>query len=66
MLVLGCVFVLATLRGRFIPLFYPVIGRLVWCVGLRQEMVFSPVRRRAMRSVIAMWMMASERVGRVS
>ncbi|MFI1286740.1 hypothetical protein ACH4U5_39360, partial [Streptomyces sp. NPDC020858] len=33
------------LRGRFIPLFYPVISRLVWCVGSRQEMVFSPVRR---------------------
>ncbi|MFI1286421.1 hypothetical protein ACH4U5_37645, partial [Streptomyces sp. NPDC020858] len=32
-------------RGRFIPLFYPVISRLVWCVGSRQEMVFSPVRR---------------------
>jgi hypothetical protein len=54
------------IRGRFRPVFYPGIDCLVWVVGSRQEMVFSPVRRRAMRSVMAMWIMASERAGRVS
>lgn len=29
------------LRGRFLPLFHPGIGCLVWGVGSRQEMVFS-------------------------
>lgn len=56
----------AELRGRFIPLFHPGIWCLVWVVGSRQEMVFSPVRRRVMRSVMAMLITASERVGRVS
>lgn len=42
-------------RGRFIP------GRSVW-FGSRQEMVFSLVMRRAMRSVMARWITASERV----
>ncbi|MGC4983871.1 TniQ family protein [Streptomyces sp. DT193] len=53
-------------RGRFILLFHPRMR--LWCagVGSRQEMVFSPVRRRAMRSAMAMWIMASERAGRVS
>ncbi len=54
------------LRGRFHPIFHPGIGCSVVFFGSRQEMVFSPVSRRAMRSVMAMWMTASERVGRVS
>lgn len=54
------------LRGRFFPLFHPVIGCFASFLGSRQEIVFSPVKRRAMRSVIAMWITASERLGRVS
>ena len=54
------------LRGRFRPMFHPVIGCFTVFVGSRQEIVFSPVRRRAMRSVMAMWITASERLGRVS
>lgn len=56
----------SALRGRFLPLFHPGICCLVCGVGSRQEMAFSPVRRRAMRSVMAMWIMASERTDRVS
>jgi amino acid efflux transporter len=55
-----------SLRGRFRPMFYPGIGCLACGVGSRQEMVFSPVRRRAMRSVMAMWITAWEWPGRVS
>lgn len=54
------------LRGRFRPMFHPGMACSVFVFGSRQEMVFSLVRRRAMRSVMAMWMTASERVGRVS
>ncbi len=54
------------LRGRSRPMFHPVIGCFTALVGSRQEIVFSPVRRRAMRSVMAMWITASERLGRVS
>lgn len=49
-----------------ISIFYPGIACLVCGVGSRQEMVFSPMRRRAMRSVMAKWIMASHQVGRVS
>ncbi len=52
--------------GRFLPLFHHGICCLACGVGSRQEMVFSLVRRRAMRSAIAIWTMASERAGRVS
>lgn len=55
-----------SLRGRFLPMFYPGIWCLACGVGSRQETVFSPVRRRVMRSVMAMWIMASERADRVS
>ncbi len=52
------------LRGRFLPLFHPEIICLVCGVGSRQEMVFSPVRRRAMRSVMAMWICTPPRPAR--
>lgn len=55
-----------SLRGCFRPMFHPEMGCSVAFFGSRQEMVFSWVRRRAMRSVMAMWITASERVGRVS
>lgn len=57
---------LSVIRGRFRPMFHPEMACSVFVLGSRQEMVFSLVRRRAMRSVMAMWMTASERVGRVS
>jgi hypothetical protein len=53
-------------RGRFILLFHPGMRLCCADVGSRQEMVLSPVRRRAMRSVMARWIMASERCGWVS
>ncbi len=56
---------IAPLKGRFLPVFYPVSGFISPDIGSRQEMVFSPVSRRALRSVIARWIMASERAGRV-
>ncbi len=37
-----------------------------WVQAPRQVGVFSPVRRRLMRSIMAMWIIASERVGSAS
>ncbi|MGW5088827.1 hypothetical protein ACWEQI_16045, partial [Streptomyces coelicoflavus] len=37
-----------SLRGRFRPMFHPEMGSLLASFGSRQEIVFSPVRRRAM------------------
>ena len=54
------------LRGRFRPMFHPEMGCSVVFFGSRQAMVFSPVRRRVMRLVMATWIRATERVGRVS
>ncbi|MDQ1065209.1 hypothetical protein QFZ32_000648 [Streptomyces canus] len=53
-------------KRSLISVFYPGIGCLVCGVGPRQEMVFSPVRRWAIRSVMARWITASERLGRAS
>lgn len=43
----------AYLRGRSLPSFHPVMRIWSGDVGSRQEMVAPPVRRRAMRSVMA-------------